>query len=72
MRKLTTKEKEERIIRKIVKRIKSIENIYGIIMTKRSCFRYYKQRTEESKIKREIKEKEQQLKELKKKEKKSK
>jgi len=67
MRKLTEKQKEERVLKKILKRIKSIESNYGVELTKRACFRYYQQKSEEHKIKRDIKEKEDQLKELKKK-----
>lgn len=66
MRKLTEKQKEERTLKKILKRIKVLEKKYCIDLIKRACFRYYQQRSEEKKIKREIKEKENQLKELKK------
>lgn len=65
MKKLTQRQKEERLLERIVKRIKMIESIYGSYLVKRACYRYYSQRSEEDKIKREIKEKEKQLEELK-------
>jgi hypothetical protein len=65
MKKLTSRQKEERIVTRIINRIKMIESNYGSYLTKRACYRYYSQRSEEDKIKREIKEKEKQLEELK-------
>lgn len=61
MKKLTLIQIEEKIIKKVIKRIKSIEKVYGIKYTRRGCNRYYLHRGNELKLKREIKEKEQEL-----------
>lgn len=68
-RKLTPRELEERVVEKVVLRIKSIEKVYGISYTRRGCYRYYNNRGDELRLKREIKEKEKQLDELKSKQK---
>lgn len=64
-KRLTVKEKEERIVHKIVDRIKNIEMFYGTFLTRRGCYRYYNKRGEELRLKKEIREKEKTLSELK-------
>lgn len=66
MRKLTPKQREDRLISKIEKRIISIEKQYGIAITRKACSRYYHKRGSELKLKRDIKEKKKQLEDLKK------
>ncbi len=65
-KKLTIKEREERIVHKIVSRIKNIEHFYGTLLTRRGCFRFYNTRGEESRLNREINEKETELNKLRK------
>lgn len=69
-RKLTPREREERIVEKIVKRIKNIEKDYSVNYVRRACNRYYLQRGNELKLKREIKEREIELVSLKQKQRK--
>jgi hypothetical protein len=65
MRKLNEREKENRMLDKIVKRIKTIEKDYGLDLTRKACIRFYQRTGNELKLRREIKEKEEQLQELK-------
>lgn len=64
-KKLTIQEKDERVVQKVLNRIKSIEKIYGILLTRRGCFRYYNKRGNELRLKREIKDREKELNDLK-------
>ena len=64
-RKLTPREREERIIGKIINRIKNIEKDYSIGFTRRACNRYYLERGNELKLRREIKDREAELASLK-------
>ena len=64
-RKLTLKEKEEKIVLKVFNRIKTIEKNYGVFFTRRGCYKFYNKRGNELRLKREIKEKESQLNQLK-------
>ena len=64
-RKLTPKEKEDRIVERLVKRIINIEKQYGTDLTRRACYRYYNRRGEELRLKREILQREEELRELK-------
>ena len=66
-RKLKPFEKEDRRVEKIVARIISIEKQYGVQFTRRACFRYYQRRGNELALKRQIKEAEKGLIEMKKK-----
>ncbi len=68
-RKLTSREREERIVESVMRRLKTIEKDYSIYFTRRACFRYYTKEGEELKLKREIKSKEQELESLKEKKK---
>ena len=65
MKKLTTKEIRERIIKKLFGKIKNFERIYNVLEIRSACFRYYSRRGEELKLKREIKNRENELNELK-------
>ena len=65
MRKLTTKEIENRVVLRIIERIKTIEKQYGSDLTKRACQRYSLQRAGEKKLEREIAERETELQRLK-------
>ncbi len=65
-RKLTAKEKEERQMQKVIKRIKTIEKDYGVQTTRHACQRYAIHRREEIKLKTSIKEKEEELQQMKK------
>ena len=67
MRKLTEREIEDRVTEKVVKRIKTIENEYGITLTRRGCHRYYTRRGNELALKRKIKQAESELEDMKKK-----
>ena len=64
-RKLTEKEKEERIVERIFNRIKTIESEYGTPFTKKACVRFAFKRNAESKLAREIAEREEELNKLK-------
>lgn len=64
-KRLTKKEHDERTINKILGRIKSMEKRYSINFIRLACRRYNETRTEELRLKREIKEKEDELKKLK-------
>lgn len=64
-KKLTKKEIEERQIVKAIKRIKSIEKDYGIEITRYAAQRYAIRRREELKLEREIKKREKELDNLK-------
>ena len=66
MRKLTPKERERRIIEKILKRIKSIEKNYSVNWVRRACNKYYLERGNELRLRRQIKEKEKELESLRK------
>jgi len=65
-RKLTEREKENKVILRIIARIKTIEKEYGIGFTKRACQRYALQRNAETKLEKEIAQKERELQQLKK------
>ena len=65
-RKLTPKEIEDRVIGRILKRIKSIAEVYGSQMTRSACQRYANREREEIRLQKEIKEKEKELTNLKK------
>ena len=69
-RKLTPREIDNRVIEKIVKKIKTVEKIYGINNTRRACFRYSQRRGNEIRLQKEIRKAEAELEELKKKHKK--
>lgn len=69
-RKLTPREKEDKLVERLVKRIISIEKDYGVDLTRRACNRYYLRRGNELKLKREIAEREKELQEMKQKAKK--
>ncbi len=66
-RKLTDAERKERVVEKLYSRIKILEKIYGTPNVRSACFRYYTRRGNELKLKREIKEKEEELNHLRKK-----
>ena len=65
-RRLTQKEIEARILKKIDKRIKAIAKVYGSIATRIACRRYNERIVSETKLKQEIRDKEKQLEDLKK------
>lgn len=65
-KRLTDNEKKERVIVKLYSKIKNLEKIYGTPNVRSACFRFYTRRGNELKLKREIKEKEHILEELKK------
>ncbi len=65
-KKLTPKEKEERVVQRVVDRIKNIEQFYGTFLTRRGCFRFYNTRGEESRLNKEINERETELNKLRK------
>ncbi len=66
-KRLTQKQRDNKLIEKIVKRIKSIERIYGVQLTRYACQRYSLRKSEEQRLRREIKEHEAVLEALKKK-----
>jgi hypothetical protein len=66
-KKLTPKEKFDRKVDRIVNRIKSIEKQYGVEATRIGCRRYYQQQTQLMRLKFDIKEKETELAEMKRK-----
>jgi len=65
-RRLTEKEQTEKKIAKAIKRIKTIEEYYGIEITRYAAQRYSIHRREELRLSKEIKEKEKELLEMKK------
>ena len=64
-KRLTEEEKTKRTVAKILKRIKTIENDYGMPLTKRACAKYAKQKSDETKVQKEIKQRERELQALK-------
>ena len=65
-KKLSIKEKEDRAVERIVKRLVTAEIEYGIILTRRACHRYYMRRGNELALKRKIKDAEEELQSMKK------
>ena len=65
-KKLTKREKEERVIQRAIRRIKTIEKDYGVEVARCAAQRYALRRREEAKLEREIKEKEEELQRMKK------
>jgi hypothetical protein len=66
MRKLTEKQKSEKVIGHIIARIKTIEKDYGLYHTRIACTRYSQASLKKARLHWEIKEKEKELAELKK------
>ena len=64
-KRLTLKVVEERTIGKIIERIKTIEEVYGIPLTRFACQRYAEKRRAEAKLEKEIAQRERELSELK-------
>jgi hypothetical protein len=65
-RKLTKKEKENKQIKKVLIRIRTIEKTYGIDITRRACNQYYTKRSEEKRLEKQIEWREEELERLKK------
>ena len=65
-RKLTKLEREQKVIKKIIHRLLTIEKQYGIRLTRLACQRHAMKRREEESLKQQIKNKEIELQRLKK------
>ena len=64
-RKLTTSEREQKVIKKIIHRLLTIENQYGVRLTRLACQRHAMKRREEHMLKQQIDSKEKELRRLK-------
>jgi len=65
-RKLTERDKENRLINLVLQRIYAIEKRYGRVLTQKACRRFAERRREESKLQKEIRNTEQKLAQLRK------
>jgi hypothetical protein len=59
------REKDNILVRNVLEYIKGAEKQYGIVITKRGCASYIKQRTAEARLKSEIAQREAELEQLK-------
>ena len=69
-KKLSEKDKENRIVEKAFKRIQTIGKDYGIKITRYACQRFVQRTLSKEKLEKDIKEKEKELQQLKQKDKK--
>jgi len=64
-RKLTNREKDEKELKHIIQKIKTMERWHGVDFVRRACVRYSIQRNSENRLQKEISKRESELNQLK-------